>query len=426
MYRKIRPLLRSWDMSLLARALIVSLAVLSPCTAFADDASDLSMDFRTTTGSHVFHLGEVIPIQVSFTATKPDRYLAPCNLFWHESFGFPLCYFATPSQFSITPAQGWRDISSDPNSVTVSGGPLFDVPTLNLTREPTMNRETLTDLFRFWQPGEYTVRLTIEIALDDHKPHKPPDGSKPKTVTVSRELLIHIVPVEADWEQEVIRKGVEAFSAGLRPEAGSAYYDPAAKALCYLGTPNAALVLARLAVQDRAVYGCLVRSPNVQTGLEEMQRLLVDPETPVSPPFFELLVTLVYQAQSQSVQMRMSSQKIVDEQREVLFQALSRKQGNARIISLMTVLANPPSVLPVPAGMRPFQEPVIATLVENWNDLPEDFKTRLLDKLWLAVQSPRLLPILRSRAKSGDELALRRWMELEPVGAAAFLKNKKQ
>jgi hypothetical protein len=157
--------------------------------------------------------------------------------------------------------------------------------------------------------------------------------------------------------------------------------------------------------------------------VEEMQRLLVDPETPVNPQFFELLVALLNRAQSASVYMTVISQKIVDEQREVLFQALSRKQGNARIISLMTVLANPPRVLPVPAGITPFQEPVIATLVANWNDLPEDFKARLLSELWLAVRSPLLLPILRSRAETGDKGALQRWMEMDPASAAEFLRR---
>ena len=412
----------------LVRALLVSLAILSPCTAFADEASGLSMDFRTTTGSQVFHLGEVIPIQVSFSSTAPDRYLAPCNLFWHQGFGFPLCYFATPWQFTITPAQGWQDISSYLIPFT-SGGPSFDVPTQNLTREPSIHRETLTDLFRFSQPGEYTVRLTVEIALDDHKPHKPTlepkmdDGSKPKTVTVSRELLIHIVPVDVDWEQEVIRKGVDAFSTRFRPDVESKYYDDE-KAFCYLGTPNAAIAFARLAVEDHAAYGCLVRSPSVQAAVGEMQRLLVDPETPVSQQFFELLVGLLGRAQSPHHSAMTIVQKIVDEERELLFQVLPRKQGAAHLVSLMTVLSNPPSVLPVPAGMRPFQEPVIASLVDSWKDFPDDFKARLLDQLWLAVQSPRLLPIVRSRAKTGDQIALRRWMELDPAGAAEFLKRK--
>jgi hypothetical protein len=118
------------------------------------------------------------------------------------------------------------------------------------------------------------------------------------------------------------------------------------------------------------------------------------------------------------------SQKIVDEQREVLFHALPRKQGSARIVCLMTVLANPPRVLPVPAGIIHFQEPVIFTLVENWNDLPEDFKARLLNELWLAVQSPRLLPMLRSRAEAGDQIALQRWMEMDPESTRDFLKPK--
>jgi len=406
----------------LVKALLLLLAVLSGHSAFASEARGLKMDFRTTTGSTVFHIGEVIPIQVSFSSTKLHRYLAPCNLFWHPGFGFPHCYFATPWQFSITPAQGWQDRSSDLIPF-MEGGPEFDVATRNLTREPVLNLETLSDLFRFSQPGEYKVNLTVEIALDDQKLHKPGDGPKPKAVTVSRELVIHIVPVETVWEQEVIRKGVEAFLARRQPEVESGYRE-AAKALCYLGPPNAALAQARLAVQDRGGYGCMARSPNVETGVKEMQRLLVDPETPVSQHYFEMLVGLLNRAKSPRYEMMMVSQKIVDEQREVLFQALPRKQGGARIVCLMTVLANPPRVLPVPAGIMHFQEPVISALVENWNDLPEDFKARLLNELWLAVQSPRLLPMLRSRAEAGDQIALQRWMEMDPESARDFLKQK--
>ncbi len=407
----------------MVKALLLWLAVLSPRIAFADEASGLSMDLRTTTGSNVFHIGEVIPIQVSVSSGKSHRYLAPCNLFWHPGFGFPRCYFATPWQFTITPAEGWQDRSADLIPLT-EGGPEFDVPTRNLTREPITERETLSDLFRFSQPGEYKIRLTVEIALDDHKPpHQPGDGTRPKAVKVSRELLIKIVPVDAEWEQGVIRKGLEAFAARRQPELEPEYRE-AAKAFCYLGTPNAAMALARLASQDRGVWKCLFRSPSVQTGVDEMQRLLAAPETPVSQNFFETLVGLLNRAKSPLSDMVMISQKIVDEQREVLFHALSRKQGSARIISLMTVLANPPRVLPIPAGIMPFQEPVIATLVANWNDLPEDFKARLLKELWLAVKSPLLLPILRSRAETGDQSALQRWMEMDPVGAAEFLKNK--
>ena len=73
------------------------------------------------------------------------------------------------------------------------------------------------------------------------------------------------------------------------------------KAFCYLGTANAALALAHLAIQDRGGYGCLVRAPNVETGVKEMQRLLVDPETPVSPRFFELLVGLLNRARQRTM-----------------------------------------------------------------------------------------------------------------------------
>ncbi|MGB8130663.1 MAG: hypothetical protein WCG81_12795 [Candidatus Angelobacter sp.] len=407
----------------LVRAVLLLLAVLSSHIALADETSGLTMDFRTTSGSTVFHIGEVIPIQVSFSSTKVHRYLAPCNLFWHPGFGFPQCYFVTPWQFTITPAQGWQDRRLDLIPLT-DGGPTFDVATRNLTREPVMNRETLSDLVRFSQPGKYKVRQTVEIALDDHKPqHKPGDGPKTKTVTVSSELAIRIVPVDTDWEQEIIRKGVETFSACRNPDVQPENRE-AAKAFCYLGTPNAALAQAHLAIHDRAGYGCFARSPNVETGVQEMQRLLVDPETPVSSRFFELLVGLLNRAESPRYDMMIVSQKIVDEQREVLFQALPRKQGGARIISLMAVLANPPRVLPVPAGITHFQEPVIATLVENWNDLPEDFKARLLDELWLAVRLPLLLPILRSRAETGDQIALQRWMEMDPESAREFLKRK--
>src|SRR5215831_16411686 len=405
----------------LVRALLLFLALPYSHATFEDQAPGLNVEFRTRNGSSVFHIGEVIPVNVSFSSRAPRRYLAPCNLFWHPGFGFPHCYFATPWQFTITPAEGWQDRSADLIPMT-EGGPQFDIPTRNLTPERVTEKETLSDLFRFSQPGEYKIRLTVEIALDDHKPHKPGDGSRAKTVSVSRELLIQIVPVEPEWEEYIIREGERAFSASRQPGAESEYFE-AAKALCYLGTRNAAVALARLAAQDRDEYQCLSRSPSVQAGVEEMQRLLVDPETPVTPRFFEVLVGLLNRAQSPRHDMMIISQKIVDEQREVLFDALPRKQDQARIISLMTVLANPPRVLPIPAGITHFQEPVIATLVQNWNDIPEVFKAKLINDLWPAIQSPLMVPILRNRAEAGDQQALQRWIEIDAAAAKEFVKG---
>jgi len=312
---------------------------------------------------------------------------------------------------------------------------MFEVPRHDLTSQPLRFPYTLSDRFRFDKPGKYHLRLSIQVGLDDETTRRksPRDPAiQPHAVTLTRELALEIVLPSAEWEQEIIRKGYQAYSGRTPPVTNPPSpelleYKQATKALCNLGTPEAARTFARLLSQDRNVGDCLFRSPSVDAGVEEMQRLLVDPDAPISSGFFTLLVALLNGSESWKNGVLMISQPIVDEERETLFRTLPQKRGEAQITSLITVLDNPPRrsdgpfefpyILPLPPA-------VIAAAVANFDKIPSSSQSRLLEEGWDAVRSPLMLPIVRKKAEAGDGQALLRWLEIDPAAATAFIREE--
>lgn len=152
------------------------------------------------------------------------------------------------------------------------------------------------------------------------------------------------------------------------------------KALCNLGTPEAARTFARLLSQGCEVERCLSRSPNAAAAIPEMERLLVDPDTPVPWQFFNSLVVLLNDAAAGRHEVILS-QQIVGRERDTLFHALPQKHGDALASSLMTVLLNPlrskggqfESAYPLP-----FAPEVISAVVANFDRLPSWFQDRVM------------------------------------------------
>jgi hypothetical protein len=402
----------------------------------APEPPDLQMQFRTSTGSNRFQIGEVITIEILLSTTTPNRYLEPCELFVDlRTFGFPQCRFFSHWTFTLSPDQGWWDHLKDARGITTIGGPTFEVPSRDLTSQPQKFTYTLSNRFRFDQPGKYLVRLSLQVGLDDEttlRKANPDPGIRPHAVSVARELLLEIVPATAEWEQEIIRKGYQAYSGRVPPEtnppsAEFREYQQATQALCNLGTPEAARTFARLLSENRYVGSCLFRSPSFQAGVEEMQRLLIDPDAPVPRGFFNLLVALLNGDESRKSGMLMMSQPIVDRQRDVLFHALAQKRGQAQITSLVTVLSNPPRSKGTPFEMAyvlPFPEPVITLAAAKFDQIPENDQSWLVNSGWDSLRSPLMRPVVRRRAEAGDGQALLRWLQLDGPAAKAFIREE--
>src|SRR5580658_237091 len=259
------------------------------------EPTDLQVQFRSVTGSNHFPIGEVIPVEVLLSSTAPNRYLEPCALFRESNFGFPQCRFFSRWSFAITPETGWVDYTKEFGGPRAWGGPTFDVPPHYLTTQPVTSSYVLTNRFRFDKPGEYTIHFQLDVGADDEETKAQ---AHPHRTTITREIVLQIVPADADWQKEIVRKGTEAwFGPSPRetdpPSQSLLDYKQAKLALCTLGTPEAARVLAKGVLPSyREAENCLQRSPSLSAGIEEMRRLLVDPDIAVTPNFFSVLVRL--------------------------------------------------------------------------------------------------------------------------------------
>ena len=220
--------------------------MLTPVKAAEEDTSDLKVELRSATGSNRFQVGAEIPLEVILSSSAPNRYLTPCNFFDENNFGFHECRFFDRWAFSIASGSGWVDLQQlFPPGVRLGGGPMIKVSNSDLSSKPVSFSYVLTHRFRFDLPGEYRVRFAMNVGFDDETTRRPVSDPAvpPHTVTVTRDIVLQIVPAEADWKSEVIRKGIEAFSSSSPVAASSAEFQKRVDgrtALCNSGTRQSA------------------------------------------------------------------------------------------------------------------------------------------------------------------------------------------
>ena len=422
--------------------LLCMVLAIAPCASTllaqgpaSEEPADLHVELRSATGSRRFQIGEVIALELLLSSSTPKRYLEPCMLFAREiAFGFPQCRFFTSWSLVISPEDGWVDLTKKIDGRRTGGGPSFDVPEHDLTSQPVTFSYLLTNRYRFEKPGEYHVRVSFGIGLDDEttkRGRKADAKEKPHSVGIIREIALQIIPADPEWQKGVVRKGLEAYSTPsprvtAPPSEELLRYRHDTQALCTLGTPDAARALAKVLSSGHSdVQLCLRQSPSIPAAIEEMQRLLVDPEVGVRPDFFTLLVAL--QGSGAKGESLVLSQPIVDRECERLFAALPQKRADARVRSLLTVLHNPRQSKGSPyefAYPIPFAPPVIAAVIAGFDQFERHEQDWVLKEGWDRVRSPMMLPLVRRLAQSGNGQALLRWLELDPAPAMTFVREE--
>jgi hypothetical protein len=407
---------------------------------FAQDSSakepvDLKVELRSATGSNRFQLGEVIPLEVLISSSTPNRYLEPCKMFWESCFGYPRCRFVTHWSFDVIPSTGWTDIGW--HGCGRMSGPTFDVKSSDLTTEPKKYSYTLTNRFRFDAPGKYTVRLSMTVGLDDETNQissSPDSAVKHNSVSKTAEMVLEIAPAGEEWKKSVVEQGVVAWIA--RPPAYTTppspeylKYQQQRDALCNLGTPEAAVALARLLGRGIDVTHCLKINSHKDVAEAEMHRLLVDPNVGVRPVFFAAYAKLLSRGEEKRSEIAAVPPKVVNEVQETLFSALPKKTPEAMVQSVETVLRNPMSGYWVIPGSvydlrDPYSTEVIAMAAANFDRLSEETQAALVDTDWDHLRSPLMLSVVRRKAETGDGHALLRWLELDPAAARAFMRQE--
>jgi hypothetical protein len=176
---------------------------------------------------------------------------------------------------------------------------------------------------RFDQPGEYHITAIS---------HRVSDSSRPRfdVGPKSNEIAIEIIAADPRWQREQLTRILRTLDAAPVPYRRDSIPN-ALRELCDLGTEDAAIEIAHrigAAPRDlgfRLYEMALIRSPFRAAAIREMERLLVDPDTPISSLFLYGLANVsVGPAEVQRAAAKRA------EVRQALMNALPRKRGQAR------------------------------------------------------------------------------------------------
>jgi hypothetical protein len=282
-------------------------------------------------------------------------------------------------------------------------------------------------------PGTYRLTVISRRISDSHATDYPQNAG---IELKSNPIELQISAADAAWQQNELKHIVEALnrpgSSGgdVRNDAKEA----ARKGLRYLGSEEAARELARRlrGDDDHAdwdyMFG-LVGSPHRDAGVEQMNKLLQDPEFPVCDLFLTTLSILPLDPKEPPGSLRKERDENLKAFRQSLVSALPNKRGKALAVSLDTAMA----------GMDPQMAPelkskLILQLIETFPTLPVSKQVGWLQYRWQEVKDPKWLPVLHALALKYEDFpelremhayeslqlsatALTQWYELDPEGA---------
>jgi hypothetical protein len=379
----------------------------------------VSLEVSVAGWQRTFQVGEVIPLQLAFSSAVPERYqinLATSDRGGRMEF----------EQFAVTPAADVVDPLATYERGMGGGlsGSAF------LERRPTTIQLKLNEWVWFTKPGTYKLAVSsqrVEV-LDEASA----SGTTPITVT-SNQITLRIVPPKPAWQERVYREAVRMLDSPA--PADSAEEDKwftarehAAETLRFLGTGDAARALAQRlrpepygSVESRCFLG-LASSPERAVARDVLEEALADPDHPISPVFLAALREVRADPAA-------SATDRLEEQRrrlEKLVQALPNKRGAALPVSLNTALEEAWGPVALP---KETLETLTDQLISVFDQLPREQQETLLAHRWEKIATPALLPVVQRYAQlprgatnrsSSDRLsiaALKRWHQLDPVGA---------
>jgi hypothetical protein len=373
---------------------------------------DLQLTVTLRNNQSSFHIGEIIPLDLAFTSPTPNAY--QLDMATYDRSGR-----LNEDQFVVSPNNG----SDDPLQLYFRAYKGFMAGGLRgfkgLSTTPATIHADLNEWVRFKAPGQY--RLTV-ISNRVSKVGSNEFGNP--TVT-SNSVTLTILTATKEWQDTTLKSAIQTLDSTkppVVPPANSA--DPrsqAVKTLRYLGTPEAAREMARRmtgTVSDWDFAAGLMGSPARSVALEEMKKLLVDPNFPVSGRFLGTMSVLALHDGIVD-NIPEEREKIETQFRQELISALPQKQGAAVAASNSTIIGTAAlSSSSLPADVK---RTITRQLVATFDSLSSQEQYTLLEFRWSTLDHQEMLPLLkRVEKKESDDMqsklasaaALKRWYEM--------------
>ncbi len=345
--------------------------------------SDAALALRTATGESSFHVGERIPLELSFTSSSVNRY--EISLARYDRSG-RMHY----EQFKIRPTTGWTDSLAAYFANGYAGGGLST--SAALSSSPAVIELNFNEWVRFDQPADYEVIVSSSRVSVLGKPILVELRSNP--------LKLHITPASPEWQKVRLNTALATLrsvptTSGMPSEARAG----AMADIRFLRSKEAIQVMAAGVRDDRPdelypyAFG-LIGLPQSLRGeaVQAMQVQIDNPEFPISGWFLTV-----------EAQLLNGSANVLDNEEAVRFRELAwrkclaslpSKSGKARAITAETLLNEPPSRIDVQEKAQ-----LTSVLSRAFLDLSPEQQSAALLTHWDLLRSDAIEPALRKLAQ---------------------------
>lgn len=394
-----------------------------------------TLSFQTANGQNTFHIGERIPLKLTFSSPNDADYLiAPLIRGRGDEFD---C-----NRFDIVrPAAGWSDpLEMYFKQDFIRTGHGWSWPPLKQSK-PVVASLDLNEWIRFDQPGNYTIKVTSSCVSKVQGRVRNP---------LSKTIDLHIVSATPEWQKEQFKSipenldlfdkalpdDTEGESAQSIMDRRSQLFVSALANLKYLATPAAIDEMTyrlrdeKYNLADQCSIGLMGLPPTMrETAIASMNKRIEEPDFPINQWFFSTLSFLHVTPGSDKESIRKQRQAINPVIWTAIYSAVTKKESAARAQTVQTLLQYGRNI------STPEVKQQMASLLKlSFLDLDSRSQIDDLRNEWDRLRSPEFLPVLQILArlpvKSDSDLevwvydrqqlkglALKRWYELDPKGA---------
>jgi hypothetical protein len=405
--------------------LLGAIFISSASFLFAQEDSNVSLTIRFAAGNSRFHVGEIIPLEISFRATVPSEYDI-------EMRNYDRSGRLNMEQFHVTPPGRdplARYFSDGAWMMGGLGGPR------ELTNDPQMVHEELNEWVALDKPGHYAVYVT------SRRVSRRASGESVPIEVKSNTLEFEVVAADEAWQRQTLSSAITT----LKMESSTREEKTAAlRALRFLDSPQSVKELVRMLGTDsgsaaNSVLG-LAGSRNQSLLVRELEEQMNAPEIGLTGTYLYTLAKLKFQQENGPLptypktdkeeqktwmaQRQARDKKLAELQDGLYYQAAAlvrSKQAAARAETVQTILLRPSrdgSSIVLPAALSGEE---IAWAFANL--LPEE-QFNLLQTFWNRLKVPEMAVPLKKLAQQPEiknqmlrDLALRHLYELDPKEA---------
>ena len=394
-----------------------------------------ALSLQVTNGQSTFHIGERIPLKLTFSSPNDTDYLiAPLVRGRGDEFD---C-----NRFEVvSPAAGWSDpLEMYFKQDLIRTGHGWSWPPLQKSK-PVEASLDLNEWIRFDQPGDYTIKVTSFCVS------KVQDAER---YSLSKTIKLQIVPATREWQNEKLKsiqpnldlldqpaqQAQPGESSQSQWERRGDLFESAKADLKYLATPAAIDEMTyrlrdeKYNFADQCSMGLMGLPPTMrETAIASMNNRIEEPDFPITQWFFSTLSFLHVTPGSDKESIRKQREAINPIIWSAIFSAVAKKEPVARAETVQTLLGYGRNI------STPEVNRQMASLLKlSFLDLDSRSQTDDLRNEWDRLRSPDFLPILQALARlpvqSDSDLevwvydrqqlkgvALKRWYELDPEGA---------